>query len=428
MIVYGNQDIYKTTVGINWRAIWANSGYSNTSVSYSRSRFSEDFIETNTDQKLITNRSLEQEFRLRNSNHFRLNQNHRIEFGFEVKHLNYSYNNYFSEYTDALGDTTAQFTLSENFTAQKYGIFFNYIVSPFHKLTTTFGLRGDFFSYNDHFNMAPRFSFSYAFTKRTSLNGSAGLYYQNLPLILTGQRKENKNLNDPKAIHYVLGLEHLLTESTRFTIEVYQKDYSNFPVDPEQKGLFLIDELFYRYGFFFNHGPLKDNGKARTRGIELTLQKKLATDFYGLLSASWFRSEYKDENGLWRNRVFDNRFIFSAEGGYKPSNKWEYSLRWIYAGGTPYTPLDIEKSSSLNRAVQDENRINQARYPDYHSLNIRVDRRFHFNTTNLVAYFSIWNLYNQKNIATYFWNENKNKKDVIYQWSMLPILGLEFEF
>ena len=72
--------------------------------------------------------------------------------------------------------------------------------------------------------------------------------------------------------------------------------------------------------------------------------------------------------------------------------------------------------------------INEARYSAYHSLNIRFDRRFYFSRTNLIFYFSVWNTYSQKNVASYYWNEIKNEKDVSYQWSLLPIFGLEFEF
>lgn len=92
------------------------------------------------------------------------------------------------------------------------------------------------------------------------------------------------------------------------------------------------------------------------------------------------------------------------------------SLRWIYAGGSPFTPLDLNASQQLSRNVLDETRVNADRYPAYHSLNIRFDRRFHFSAANLVFYFSIWNAYNRKNVATYFWNANEGKQDTIYQW------------
>lgn len=428
MIVYGNQDIYENTAGINWRALWNKSGYSNTSVSYTSDQFKEDYFETSSAIHLLRNRSLEQSFKLRNVNHFRLSQRHSLEFGVEAKHLITDYDNFFNDYTDALGDTVPAFTLDDKITADKVGAFVSYIAKPVNRLTATLGMRADYFSYNENSYLSPRFSFSYQFSPRTSLNGATGVFYQNLPLVLLSQRESNRDLKDPMATHYILGVDHLLTENTKLSLEAYEKDYQDFPIDPTQPSLFQLDELFYRYGFFFNHAPLLDNGKAYSRGVELTLQKKLAENFYGLASASYFRTRYKGGDGVWRNRVFDNRLMFSMEGGYKPNSKWEFSMRWIYAGGAPYTPFDLGASQQLNRAVLDENRINEARYPDYHSLNVRFDRRFNFSSTNLVFYLSVWNAYDRKNIASYYWNEEENKPDVIYQWSLLPIFGLEFEF
>jgi len=61
-------------------------------------------------------------------------------------------------------------------------------------------------------------------------------------------------------------------------------------------------------------------------------------------------------------------------------------------------------------------------------MNIRLDKRFFFNKTNLIIYASIWNAYNQKNIAEYYWNDTEQRVDVVYQWAMLPIIGIEYEF
>jgi hypothetical protein len=199
-------------------------------------------------------------------------------------------------------------------------------------------------------------------------------------------------------------------------------------MDPDEPSLSLLDELSFRYGFFANHGSLTDGGQAFSQGIELMIQKRLARDFYGMAGASIFQTRYRDGLGVWRDRVYDNRFIFSVEGGYKPGRNWEFSARWIFAGGTPYTPFDAERSTALNRAVLDQGRINQARYPAYHSLNLRFDRRFHFSRSNLIAYVSVWNAYNRKNVASFFWDEVKNAQGAIYQWSLMPVIGLEFEF
>ena len=68
------------------------------------------------------------------------------------------------------------------------------------------------------------------------------------------------------------------------------------------------------------------------------------------------------------------------------------------------------------------------RYPDYHSLNLRVDRRVNFQGSNLTWYVSVWNAYNRQNVGGYAWNALKGEMETIHQWGMLPVFGLEWEF
>jgi hypothetical protein len=427
-IIYGKTDIIENAFGVNWRHLWGKNGYSNTSISHMLTRYKSDFNETRTDIQLTGGRSTEQSYYLRNINHYRIDNSNRLEFGFDAKHLGIDNNSFFAKYTNPFGDSIPRVDLVDEINGQKYGAFASYIVKPFNRFTATLGARADYFSINENSHLSPRISMSYQIAPKTSLNVSTGIYFQNLPLIAFGGSGDHTGLKDPVAYHYIIGVNHLLTENTRLTVEIYDKEYDNFPLDPTQPSLFIVDEIFYRYGFFFDHQQLVDSGKANSRGIEFIVQKKLAKDIYGLVSGSYFRSRYRDYNGTWRDRVFDNRYVFSAEGGYKPNNKWEYSLRWIFAGGAPYTPFDIAASDSIHQAVFDETRVNKVRYPDYQSLNLRVDRRFNFGGSNLIVFFSIWNAYNKKNVASYYWNEVENRQDTTYQWSALPVIGLEYEF
>jgi outer membrane receptor for ferrienterochelin and colicin len=427
MLFYGNQDIYQNAGGITWRALWNSGFYSMTTVGVQATTAREDLFETNSGTLLVRNRSTEGSAAVRNSQHVRFSELHSLEFGAEIKQLFVSYDNTFGAYTGALGDSTAAATVRKDLNETKLGAFFTYIVHPLQGLTATAGARTDYFGYNDRLTVSPRVSLSFQLNELTSFKLASGMYYQNMPVILLAQNTSNAGLRDPYAVHYIVGIDHLLTEDTKLSVEIYQKEYYDFPVDPSDPALFLVDEIFYRNGLYFNHGTLTNNGKARSRGIELTLQKKLAQDFYGIASATFFRTEYKGADDIWRNRVFDNRLIVSAEGGYKPNAEWEFSARWIYAGGTPYTPFDLTQSAQLQRGVFDGAKINGARYPAYHSMNVRFDKRFHFSGSNLVLYLSAWNVYNRKNVAAYFWNEKENKEDTLYQWNLLPIFGVEYE-
>ncbi|MFZ4621346.1 MAG: TonB-dependent receptor [Bacteroidota bacterium] len=427
MLFYGNQDIYQNAGGLVWRALWSSDFYSNTSLGVQSTKASEDFFETNTGLPMVKNHSTQTAVSLRNSNRLRLSDVHSLEFGIEAKQLVEHYDNAFGSFTSAVGDSSPATVNNNKINAAKLGAFITYIVHPFSALTFTVGTRTDYFSYNDRMTVSPRASLSLALSDVTTFNMSSGMFYQNMPLSLLSQDARNKDLRDAYAVHYIAGVDHLLNEETKFTAEVYQKEYYDFPVDPSDPSLFLVDEMFYRGGLYFAHGQLLNSGKARSRGVELTLQKKLAQDLYGLASVTLFRTEYQGADGVWRRRVFDNQMIVSIEGGYKPNAEWEFSARWIFAGGTPYTPLDLTRSAVEKRAVLDPTHINGERYPAYHSLNVRFDKRFHFENSNLVVYLSAWNVYDQKNVASYFWNEKKGKQDTIYQWNLLPIFGVEYE-
>ena len=423
----GWSDGYEYAVGANWRYLWGGSGYSNTSLSYLATKTKADYFETSTGKELVRENDLDGAAQLRHASYYRASEQHQFEFGFDLKYENDRYDQYRSDYTNYFGDSIPPMLLDYKIQSPKYGAFVSYIVTPFQRLQATLGARYDYFEYTGNESVSPRLGLSYRLSPRTKLNAAFGVYYQTLPIVLLSQQESNKELRNPRAFHYVLGLEHQLREDTRLTLEGYYKAYDRFPMSPDEPQLFIIDEMVYA-DFFMYHPNVRDDGKARSYGVEATLQRKLREGIYGLLSASWFRSQYEDLYGDWRNRAFDNRVVVSAEGGYKPNDKWEYSLRWVFAGGPPYTPLDLDASQEINRSVFDQSRVNEVRYPAYHSLNLRVDRRFNFTNSNMIVYFSVWNAYNRENVAHYYWNEHEKKQDELLQWSFLPIFGLEFEF
>jgi len=423
----GWSDGYEYAAGINWRYLWSKNGYSNTSLSYLGTRNKSNYFETSTGDTLVLQDNLDGAAQLRNVNFYRLNDHHEFEFGFDFKYELDNFDYWASAYTDYFGDSIPPLEIDYSIHSPKVGTFLSYIVRPTRRLKATIGARYDYFDYTGQSSVSPRASMSYELSSRMSVNAAFGIYNQSIPIILLSQQRKNRELKSPRAYHYILGFDRMLSENTRLRVEGYYKGYENFPMCEDEPELFIIDEMIY-HEYFFNHPNLRDDGRARSYGVEATLQKKLKAGIYGLLSASWFRSQYEDLGGVWRNRTFDNQVVLSVEGGYKPNEKWEFSTRWIYAGGAPYTPLLLDSSMAINRSVYDQSRVNDSRYPSYHSLNLRVDRRFNYTNSNMIIYFSVWNAYNRENIAGYYWNEVDRKQDEILQWSFLPIFGIEFEF
>jgi hypothetical protein len=426
-IAYGRYDGIEYAAGAGWQYTWGARGYSTTTLSTLGTRARSNWFETSTNEILTDETAWERAVQVRNRNHIRFNQHHRLEFGADVKYHFNDYDVFVTDYTNSIGDSVPSISIDRDISTTVSGVYASHEWRMAKQLTATLGLRLDHFDYSDRLHLSPRLSLAYEMNERTRLIGSSGIYYQHLPLSLMAQHEDNRDLDDPISIHYIVGAHHLLSDNTRFTLEGYYKDYDRFPLDPLEPQLFIADEMVYRF-FFGNHEQLVDNGRARAYGVEFTLRKKLVEGLYGLLSGAYSRSEYRGLDGVWRDRVFDNRMLVSFEGGYKPNRNWEFSARWIYAGGAPYTPLDIDASQAINRSVLDRFRVNEERYPDYHSLNLRVDRRFHFSGSNLIAFLSVWNAYDRRNVSTYYWNEVEQRPDTLHQWSMIPLIGLEFEF
>jgi hypothetical protein len=425
---YGSFRSREGAGGLNWRWLWGSHGYSDTSISYNGQRFRERFFETRSQADLSRNASLESAFSLRHVSHARLASWLGAEFGIDAKRLDVRYDNWFADYTDALGQEIPALVQTTHNDGWQAGVHASVSLQPFAWLTTTLGARGDRASATGRTTVDPRGSLALRLGSRTTLSLAAGRYHQGLPLILLEQQPSNRDLRDPEARNLVAGLSQLLGGSVRLSLEAYDKRYRHFPMDPSQGQLFLIDEPYDRFGFYFNHPQLVDTGEARARGVELLLERRVSRGFYGSINGSFFRTQYRGLDGVWRNRIFDNRYLAGIEGGFKPNAAWELSLRWNFGGGVPVTPFDEEASRALGRGVYDESRINAERLPDYHSLNLRIDRRFHFKGSNLIVYVSVWNAYGRENVAEPYWNEVTNQPDRTLQWGTLPIFGVQYEF
>ncbi len=428
MMYYGDQNNLQNSAGATVRHLWGGAGVSHLTLSHTVMKFTETFRDIASQEILFANRSNEQSMDLRNTNRFTLGRRASLECGVDVRREVSTYDNRFGATTDPLGAPTPEVRVSRELSTTTLGAFASVSVEPVQALTATVGVRVDHFGYSSRTWFAPRLSVMYKVSDLTTISAAAGLYVQSLPHVILSQSVSTSALREPDARHLVLGVGHLLSEDTRLTVEGYWKSSRHLPVDASQPGLFMLDEIFTGSTFVGNHAVITDAGEARSYGVEVMLQKKLARDFYGLASLSLGRSQYRALDGFWRDRVFDNRVSFCIEGGYKPDEKWDFSLRWVYGGGVPYTPLDVDASRKINAGVLDASRINGERLPAYHSLNARVDRRFNFDRSSLVVYLSAWNVYDRKNVASYFWNKVTASPDTEYQFGMLPILGVEYEF
>ena len=139
------------------------------------------------------------------------------------------------------------------------------------------------------------------------------------------------------------------------------------------------------------------NGKGRAYGFELFAQQKLTSHFFGILSYTFYRSEYSGHNMDFIPSSWDNRHLLSATMGYKLPRNWEIGLKFRYQGGAPYTPFD-ENASQLNylsrgQGILDYSRLNTLRLRSFNSGDIRIDKKWNFRRTTIDLFLDVTNFY-----------------------------------
>jgi len=420
----------QNTTGANWFTLWNKRVWSNTAVSYTWKTHDIDVNETVSGDTEFRNEFVENTTTLRHTTFIQPAKMLDLEVG-----LDYSLEDGTYDYSRFIADTSfggvardLENRLDQSVTGSKFGGFINASIQPLKPLSISLGLRGDYNSLNEATTVSPRVAASLQLTPRLALNASYGIFHQGLQRFLLSQDEAFEQLDDMRSTHYVAGLEYLLTADTRLTLEVFNKDYENIPqaeAATSPVGPVYIPD--WRFGET-NWGPINSSGEGYARGVELLIQKKLAERFYGIISGSFFSSRYTDYNGVERRRDYDNEYLFNVIGGYKPNNKWEFSIRWTYLGERPYTPIDEAGSRQAGSQRLFVNQTNEATLPAYHSLFFRSDRRFNVKGSTLIAYLSLWNAYNRENIDAFVWSSIENRVLKETQFSLLPIFGIEYEF
>ena len=77
-------------------------------------------------------------------------------------------------------------------------------------------------------------------------------------------------------------------------------------------------------------------------------------------------------------------------------------LKFKYAGGKPYTPIDENASRLVGRGVFATDDFSSERYPYYMRIDLRVDKKTNFKSATLIGYIELQNILNRDNIFSYF--------------------------
>ncbi len=419
------------TAGLSLKRLVKN-GFVN--IALSRNTFDNDVnqYEDNTTQieaqKILTYRSRETENKLRVDINKNIND-WKIAYGTVAQVSEYDTKTFAvirRELKDGFGNII-QNAVTVNFTSPlnsflRYGAFAQVSKRFFNsRLGISAGLRSDMNTFTTTGNnglktLSPRISASYILADKWTANASIGRYFKIAPYTILGFANNANNLVNKNSLyqrsdHYVAGIEYLPNDGLRFTAEGFYKDYANVPVSIS-KGISLAN-----LGGDFNvlgNEAVVTNGKGRAYGFEFFAQKKLTNKFFGILSYTFYRSEYAGLDNKLIASAWDNRHLLTVTWGYKFPRNIELGLKFRYQGGALYSPFDDVASKanylSLGQGIVDYARLNTQRLGGFNSGDVRIDKKWNFKKMTIDLFLDVTNWYIAKNpaIPTYTFRRNAN--------------------
>ena len=304
-------------------------------------------------------------------------------------------------------------------------------LQPNSRLRIIPGLRVDYSRDTGHADFAPRLVARYDLVKgtdpnhperearRTTLKGGVGVFYQPPQFQETDPVFGTPGLSSNRAVHYSLGIEQELTRQVEISVEGFYKDLTNqVSRTPNAAGS-------YTYG---NHGL------GSVIGLETLLKYKPSKRFFGWIAYTLSRSVRQDDASSPEYLFqYDQTHNLIMLGSYRLGHGWEFGGRFRIVSGSLDTPVVSSGLPALYAAdagsyTPVQSRPYSNRLPLFHQLDLRVDKRWQFETWRLSAYLDVQNVYNNAAVEGLAYNYNYSRQSYQTGIPIIPSLGLRGEF
>ena len=426
------------TVGASMKKL-IKTGYWNLALSRNTLDNTADKFEDNEDPKeiertlKINSRETENKLRFDVTNNL---NGWKLSYGAALQYVDFD-NSFFQRFRPALTDGQGNiiqeavvFTSNSGADFVRYGGFTQAGKRLFdNRLSVNLGLRMDANSQENSSNnpleqFSPRVGLSYALSNKWNVSASYGIYYRlpsysQMAFIQPGTAVIEPWVNPGeyiKSTHYVGGFEFLPSQSLRFTVEGFYKQYSNYPVSVND-GISIANKGT-DFGAIGNE-PITQNGEGKAYGFEIFAQQKLTKRSFGIVSYTYYRSEFSGTDGKMISSAWDNRHLLSLTWGYKFKKNWELGLKFRYQGAAPYTPFDLTESQlnylTLGTGVNDYSQTNTQHLIAFNASDVRIDKKWYLSRFTLDLFLDVSNWYGAVNygVPQYSFKRNEANTDFV---------------
>jgi len=275
------------------------------------------------------------------------------------------------------------------------------------------GLRHSKDNYLNQSYTEPRVGMEWNWSEQTLLSAGWGRHNQQPSGQQIAPKFGNTQLDHIRADHSVLGISHKPTIDWTWKAEAYYKKFSNLVVGVSDPAINYVN-----------------GASGSAYGTELLIKKEQTEKLSGWLALTLSRSERRNDlTGETFRFEYDQPINAALIANYKISHEWSLGGKWAYTSGRPYTPITGTSGTYPDgRPIPVYAAINSGTLPDYHRLDLRLDRRYIFNTWKLNTYFELNNVYRRQNVVGYDYGPNYDKKEPI-ESLLIPIsFGVQGEF
>ena len=329
-------------VGLNHTIRFKNGGSLHSSVAFTgayRKLGVNNYDELMTKTPCMDGRNSQWNVIISTQHQHKFSSRYTMQNGFEHQHLD------FNTWLDWIHETDGPLYRvyeSEGNTSLTR-LYTNHKVALSSRLSAVAGVNVMWFNLNNQWLVEPRVSVQY----KTSPSSTFSLAYAlnsrkestDTYFVMMADKNPNENLGLTRSHHISASFAQRLGENAMLKIEPYWQWLFDVPV--EQGSTYSI--LNHRN--FFQDRALTNEGAGRNYGIDLTLERYLKDGFYGMLTATLFKSEYRDAQGEWHHSRHDRGYITNILGGKEwmvgktKKNVFGLNGRLTLMGGDRYTPI-----------------------------------------------------------------------------------------
>ncbi|MBN1770651.1 MAG: TonB-dependent receptor [Deltaproteobacteria bacterium] len=216
------------------------------------------------------------------------------------------------------------------------------------------------------------------------LKGSMGTFHQPQSFVidLPGLGSFVVDSGPQRSYQLSQGVEIALPWELGLDVQAYYSDFANLsdPDIPDDGDVFegLARGLFE---------PLD----GRAYGLELLLRRHLGAGVFGWIAYTLARSERDYEAGT-ATADFDQTHVLNLVLSWDVGRGWRIGGRFHLRSGRPYTPLEWTGRPGIEGSCRVSGGRNTERLPPFYRLDLRVDKKWTFETWWFALYFEFINI------------------------------------